>query len=874
MPLFPLIKGTFRALTRSNALDRELDEEIQSYLELLVEEKIKEGMEPGRARREALMELGGAEQVKHSVRESQHGAALDAFLWDLRHTVRMMRKTPGFTFVVVLTLALGIGANTALFSTVNAALIRNIPFEAPDRLAAGQKTTGGIPGGAVSRLDYFDLSDSASSFEGLAAYVPHRATLTGDATPEVVGLMFTTWNLFPVLGVDPVVGRSFLREEEVEGGSRSALISYELWQRRFGGVEEVVGNTVYVDDEPRTIVGVIPAGFRFMTEADLWLPIERGDYFIDRERDSHSLQLVGRLEAGVTLAQAQSEIDAISERLERQYPDTNSDKGIILHDLQRYMVGDARISLFLLMATTAMVLLIACGNVAGLLLARGQGRLPEMAMRTALGAPRSRLIRQLLTESVFMTVVAGTAGIGLAVLFQKLLLQLLPLGRPGLPEPALDSTVLLFTLLVSILAGTAVGLVPAMRATPSKPWEQLKTVNHVSAGRRSSRMRSLLVVTQVAISVVLLIGSGLLIRTMSQLTTLDLGFDPEKVLTGTVGIRSSVYPTPEQRSTFFSTLVERIETLPGVERASAVSKIPIASPFMDWQVWPVDQPKPGYGEGLSALIRFAMPGYFETMGIPILKGRGIEEIDRPDNVRVMVISEAVAERLFPGRDPIDQRVNLGWHDPYEIVGIVGNAKLDGVRADFPWAIYISSAQVSATSMALTVRTETDPLLFTDPIRGILEEMDADVVFSRPQTMTAIVDDDLSGLQTVTTALGLLAGIALLLTTIGLYGVLAYHVNQRIGEFGIRIAIGAPARKLLSLVLERSVRMVGAGLVLGVVISVLGTRLVQELLFETDPLDPLTYVGAVVFLGTVGLAACALPAWQAIHVNPVDVLRKE
>jgi len=338
MPLFPLIKGTIRALTRSDAQERELDEELQSYLELLVDEKIRNGMEPGRARREALMELGGAEQVKDSVRESQHGAALESLIWDLRHVARAMRKAPGFTFVVVLTLALGIGANTALFSTVNAALIRDIPFDEPDRLVAGEKTQNGAPQGSVSRLDYFDLSDSAKSFGGLAAHVPSQATVTGEAAPEVVGLMFATWNLLPVLGVDPVVGRHFLREEEVDGGGGAALISDDLWQRRFGGNADVLGRTIHADGVPRTIVGVVPAGFRFMADADLWIPIERGDFFIDRERGSHSLRMVGRLKPGVSLAQAQSEADAIAAALDEQYPDTNGGKGFILYDLQRFMV--------------------------------------------------------------------------------------------------------------------------------------------------------------------------------------------------------------------------------------------------------------------------------------------------------------------------------------------------------------------------------------------------------------------------------------------------------------------------------------------------------------------------------------------------------
>ena len=487
------------------------------------------------------------------------------------------------------------------------------------------------------------------------------------------------------------------------------------------------------------------------------------------------------------------------------------------------MVGDARISLFLLMATTAMVLLIACGNVAGLLVARGQVRLPEMAMRSALGAPRKRLVRQLVTESVFMTLVAGAAGIGLAIGFQKLLLQLLPLGRPGLPEPTLDTTVLLFTLLISILAGAAVGVIPALRATSSNPWEQIKNVSKISVGRKSNQMRNLLVVAQVAISVVLLVGSGLLIQTMSRLATVDLGFDPDNLLAGSVGIRGSVYPTREERSAFFSTLVERVEALPGVAKASVVSKIPIASPYTDWLVWPADQPKPPPGERPTALARFAMPGYFETMGIPLLEGRDIDRTDTHDTRRIIVLSEAVAESLFPGRDPIGRMVNLEWNDPWEVVGVVGNARLDGVRAEGDWAMYMSSAQVGLNVGWLAVRTEREPLLLAEPIRAILHDMDRDVVFADPTTMSAIIEENLTSLRIVTISLGLLAGVALLLTTIGLYGVLAYHVNQRIGEFGIRIALGAPTRKLMALVVERSVRMVGAGLALGLVVSVFGTR---------------------------------------------------
>jgi putative ABC transport system permease protein len=875
MPIASLLKGTLRALTRPEALDRELDEELQSYLELLTDEKIRNGMDAVRARREALMELGGVEQVKVAVRDSRHGAALDSLLRDIQHAVRMMRNAPGFTVVVVLTLALGIGANTALFSTVNAALIRDIPFAEPDRLVAGNKTRDGVPMGPVSRLDYFDVSDAATSFEGLAAYVVGEITVTGEASPEVVGLMVATWNLLPVLGIDPIVGRNFLRDEELVGGSGSALISHRLWQRRFGGDREVVGKTLFLNGEPRTIVGVVPAGFRFMADVDMWLPVERGDYFLDPQRDSHSLRLVGRLKPGVSLAQAQSEVDTIAAALERQYPDTNKGKGVVLYDLQRYMVGDARTSLYLLMATTALVLLIACGNVAGLLLARGQRRLPEMAMRSALGAPRKRLVRQLVTESVFMTLVAGIAGIGVAVLFQKLLLRLLPLGRPGLPEPSLDVTVLLFTFLISVLAGAAVGVIPAVRVTSFNAWEEVKAISRVSEGRRPSRMRNLLVVAQVAISVVLLVGSGLLIRTMVRLTTADLGFESNNLLVGKVGIRAAVYETAEQRSAFFTTLVERVEALPGVVRASTISKLPIASPMTDWPIWHADQPRPESGEGELALARWATPGYFETIGIPLLRGRGIVATDGPDAARVLVISESVADGLFPDQDPIGRMVKLGWtDDPYEIVGVVGDARLDGVRSDFYWAMYMSSAQMGSTYQWLVVRTSGNPLLVSDAVRAVIHDMDRDVVFADPSSMTSIIGSDLSGHRTVTTSLGVLAAIALLLTSVGLYGVLAFHVNQRMGEFGIRVALGAPMPRLMSSVIARGSRMVCAGLLSGMVISLVGTRVMQELLFETDPLDPAVFLGAAVFLGGIALAACVLPAWRASRVNPVEVLRKE
>ena len=527
----------------------DVEDELRFHLEMRAEELVEEGWSPEAARQEAQRLFGNVREVASDCRRvgrrrlrAQHRSSFfNEVRRDLAFSVRIAVAHPLLSAVIIGSLAIGIGANTAVFSTINAALIRDIPFDDSDRLVAGEKTIDGALKGAVSRLDYFDLRDSTKSFEGLAVYAPLQATVTGEAPPQVVGVVYSSWNLFHVLRVEPVVGRRFVPEEEEEGGSDSVLISHRVWQRRFGGNKDVVGATLHLNGEPRTIVGVIPADFLFMSDADVWVPIERGDFFLDQGRGSHSLLMVGRLNSGISLVQAQSEVDAIAAALEAEYPDTNNGKGLALFDLQRYMLGEAKISFFLLMAATILVLLIACSNVAALLLARGQGRLPEMAMRSALGAPRKRLVRQLVAESTFMTLVAGAIGIALAVGFQRLILRLIPVGRPGLPEPSLDGTVMLFTLLISLLAGMIVGVIPALRVTSVSPWVHLKTASLTSEDKGSSRIRNLLVVSQVAISIVLLVGSGLLIRTMDHLTGVSLGFEPENLLAGTVEIRASAY---------------------------------------------------------------------------------------------------------------------------------------------------------------------------------------------------------------------------------------------------------------------------------------------------------------------------------------------
>jgi len=498
-----------------------------------------------------------------------------------------------------------------------------------------------------------------------------------------------------------------------------------------------------------------------------------------------------------------------------------------------------------------------------------------MAMRAALGASRRRLIHQLTTESVVLTLLAGLVGVAVAFLIQRLLLRLLPMGDPGVPLPSIDGGVLLFALLISVVTGLAVGILPALRATSFHIWQQIDSSNRTSEGKRSARLRTTMVVAQVAISVALLIGCGLLVRSMAKLSTVDLGFDPENVMCATIGLQTTNYPTPTERTAFFASLNEEIEALPFVESAASVSHFPIAWTGTDWPIWHAAQPRPEPRDSEMALARMASPGYLRTIGIPLLRGRDIAASDREDSAKVVVISKAVAESMFPDEDPIGRMVKLGWSDDaFEIVGVVGNAKLNGVRSDFDWAMYLASGQTMLMEFWLVVRSDGDPSVLIEPVRRILRAKDPNAVLGDLRTMTSIVENDLTGFRVVMLALSLLAAVAILLTSVGLFGVLSYNVSERTNEFGIRSALGASSGEIIRLIMVKGLLMVGAGLALGFVGAVAGSNLIRTLLYETAALDPATFIFAAVFLGSVALIACLVPAWRAGRINPVEALRRE
>jgi putative ABC transport system permease protein len=678
-----------------------------------------------------------------------------------------------------------------------------------------------------------------------------------------------------MLQVSPAIGRLFEQKEAVVGGPPVVMLSYGYWQRRFGGDAGVVGKTLTAGGTPLTIIGVMPAGFRFLADTDLWSLTYRDGPGADARR-WHNLIVAGKLKPGVTIAQAQQELDSISASLAEQYPDSNKGKSLLLTSLRDYMVENARTSLLLLMATVVLVLLIACGNVAGLLLARGQSRLSEVAVRSAMGASRRQLIRQLLVESTMLAVAAGIVGILFATFLMRLILRLLPAGQFGSVQPALDGRVLLFTLLVALATGLVFGIMPALRSTGVDLSRQLRSGTRASEDKAGSRLRALMVAFQVAMSIFLLIGSGLLMRSLARQVGSDLGFRPEKLLVAEIQIQANDYPEPEKRLAFFRTLLAEVRSLPFVEAATLVNQLPIRDPGNDIYAWPAGQPPASRQETRSAFDRIVFPGYFGVMGIPVAMGRDLAETDTAGSPRVVVISRSMARDLFPGTNPVGRRLVIDMRDKieHEVVGVVEDVRMTSVRSDPYRTMYTSYLQRPGPRMRLALRASGNPERLVPSIRQILRRLDRNVPLAEPAAMVEVIDRSISGFRIVTISLGLFSAIALLLTAIGLYGVLAFWVNQHDFEFGIRMALGATGTDTIGLIAKRGFLLVAIGLVPGIGAAIFGTRIIRQLLFEVQPLDPASYLGAAVFLIAITAVACLLPALRALRIDPARALRAE
>ncbi len=806
-------------------------------------------------------------------------SVVEPLLQDVRFTFRSLRKQPGFVLAALLTLGLGIGANVAMFSVLNLAIFRALPYPEPERLVLGRTMwPGGFIGWTVSAPDYIDVRDQATSFEALAAMTPFSRdfTVTGGGEAERISGLWVTAGFFHTLGVSPYLGREFLPEESEPGGERVVVLSYEFWQRRFSGDPGILGSAISIEGSPQTVVGVMPPGFEFVEEVDVWAPMVRGEAFA-AARQFHNWLLVGRLRAGVSVTEAQSEVSVIMERLAEAYPSSNRDKGMVITPMQEAMVANFRPMLLMLMGAIALVLLIACANVASLLLARGSARRSEMAMRSALEARGVRLVRQLLTESAVLALAAGIVGTLVAVSLQRTLVAATPLTRLGLEAAGLQPAVLIFALLLALATVMLFGLAPAVSAARVDLVEDLKGGSRSVGTAARTRFRSGLVVAQVALSVVLLIGAGLLLRSFFQLRGADPGFDSERLVTAELGLLRAKYAERESRVQFYEELLAQARTVPGVVNAAVINQLPIRDPGNNIAVWDPADPPADASEWRLAYQRAVTPGYFETMGIPIRAGRDFEESDGPGVTPVIIINETMARTLFPDQNPLGRQVANDQGDEvgyYEVVGVVGDVQVSELGSQFEMVMYFPYRQRPFLNMRLAVRTAGSSLGIAGPLRDIVRRMDPDVPLADLATMEEVLSRSVAFTRTVTAALGTFAGVAILLAALGLYGVLAFFVAQRSHEIGVRIALGASAPSVLGLVLRRGITLVAAGLLLGLVAAVGATRWVREMLYEVSAVDPVTFVGVSLFFVAVALAACLIPARRASRVDPVEAFRTE
>lgn len=802
---------------------------------------------------------------------------MEALKQDIRYGFRTLMRNPGLTAVMVLALALGIGANTAIFSVVNAVLLNPLPYAEPERIVWiwGYNAPRGAFNASISAPDFIDYRDDSQSFEQLAAFtaLPTGITLTGADQPERIDALVVSTGFFESLGAQPAMGRTFISEEEQAGKHNVVVISHGLWQRRLGLDPEIIGKSLTLNGGSFTIVGVMGADFKFPVQVDLWAPIVF--HPLDpTSRGRHWLRAIGRLKPGVTVEQAQSEIDAIALGLAEQYPDTNVDYTAKLVPLRERIVGSVQPAILMLLGAVGFVLLIACANVANLLLARAATRHREIAIRMALGATRSRLIRQLLTESLMLSMLGGTVGLLLALWGVDLLAAVTPGDIPRVDEIGIDGRVLAFTIAVSLFTGLLFGLVPALQASKPDLNESLKEGSKTSStGARRNQVRSLLVVSEIALSLVLLIGTGLMIKSFMQLQRVEPGFDPANVLTMQLSLPPATYREDHQYVAFYQQLFEQIKATAGVKSAGAISELPLTRQRNDAPFTIEGQPPLPTGKQPVADVRTITPDYFSAMGIPLLRGRHFTDADTQQSAKVIIINDTLAQEFFGDEDPIGKRITI---DPttYQIIGIARGVRHRGLRGQPFREIYFSYYQDPRTAMNLVVRTTGDPLSLASVVQNHVKAIDKDQPVSNITTMEQLVASSIAQPRFHMSLLGIFAAVALVLAVVGIYGVMNYSVTQRTHEIGIRLALGAGARDIFRLVVGQAALMTLLGVALGLAASFALTRLISAMLFGVSPTDPFVFAALSAVLAGVALGASFIPARRAIRVDPVVALRHE
>lgn len=805
-------------------------------------------------------------------------------LRDLRLAFRQALKSPGFTLTAVITLALGIGAATMIFSMVDAVLLRPLPFREQERLLTvwGEVEQRNQKYAEVSIQDFTDWRERNQVFSDLALVTTNDndVALTGGAEPLHVRVRLTSDNLFELLGARPLLGRTFLPGQEDKPGTAVVLLSHGFWQRQFASDPGAVGRQVLLDGEPHTIVGVMPPEFRYPADIDLWTTLS-GIYAVPELRDLRIFHGVGRLKPGVTLEQAREDMDRISAQLERERPVANQGYSAWLAPIIEEILGDTRPALILMLGAVALLLLIACANVAGLLLARAASRQKETAVRTALGARRGRLVRQLLTESLLLAALASALGLALAWTGLRILGSLGAADIPRLDEVGFDTRVVAFSVLAGLVTAALFGLAPALQTARPNLTAALKEGGKSSAGSRTSRLRSLLVAGEVALALVILVMAGLVIRSFVELQRTDLGFRPDNVLTFRLTLYGQKYPEPHRWATLFRTVLERVEALPGVEEAGVVLLRPLSGPIgWDYDFTLEGQSQTEQATNPTSNHERVSPGYFRTMGIPLIKGRDFTWTDTEGSQPVIIINQSTAERFWPGQDPIGKRLRFGRFAQTErpwmtIVGVVGDARyreIEAVRPD----LYVPFLQDPHWAMDVVLRTESDPMTLARPVADVVRSIDPGLPVANLTTMEREIGDSVARPRLRTLILALFAGLALVLAAVGLYGIIAYSVAQRGHEIGIRMALGADRRQVLGLILRQGLGLTLAGLAAGLAgaVAVVATGWLGDLLYNVKPTDVLTFAVVPLLLIAVALLASLLPARRATRVDPLVVLRAE
>jgi putative ABC transport system permease protein len=876
----------FQQLFTRHKIYSDLSEEIQQHLDEKTEALMAEGMSREDAQRAAKREFGNVTRMQEQGREAWMWPMAESLWSDAKFAVRQLTKNPGFALTAILTLALGIGATTAIFSLVNTVLLRPLPFPEPAQLVWLSQQDHSMPGEVPESLsypDYFDWRAQNHTLSGMASYINGGVTLQSQGQAQRLDTQTVSSNFFQVLGISPMLGRDFRWDDE-KPGNRTVMLSYSLWQSTFGAAKDIAGKSITLDDHTYTVAGVMPKGFQFPLENPapaLWVSIaDDAAGSKTGQRGFDVLGVIGRLNDGVSVQQAKSDLSTIAANLAQQYPDSNKQEtsALVLPELQ-YITGDTRPALRILFSAVTLVLLIVCANVAGLLLARGSRRSAEFALRAAIGASRAAILRQLLVESVTLSLCGGAAGIALAFGLLQASVRLMPLDIPRMHDASIDGNVLLFDLALSLLTGLLFGVLPAWRMSRSAPAQALRDGSRgVAGGRGQNRVHSGLVIAQTAIGLVLLVSSGLLIRSFVHILNVDPGFDPRNVLTGRIGLSSGKFDHDRQLQ-FYQQILERLAPLPGVQSVSAGWPVPMGHGNATIS-FAIEGRPIARGDEPSEPLAVVMPGYFETTRIPLLAGRTFGQQDGFKGAPSIIINRAFANKYFPGENPLGKHIEARIGDGAyaksvrEIVGMVGDIKRKGLTSADDPMFFLPYAQAVVTNPYIVIRTSGDPAGTENTLRDAVRAMDKTAPVYQVATLEDYISKSAAQPRFQMFLLTGFAAVALVLAAIGLYGLLSYMVTQRTLEIGLRMALGAQRADVLGMIVRRGLALTLIGVGTGLAISMLITRLLSGMLFGIPPTDPVTFAATAALLLLVGLAASCVPAFRAARMDPMKTLREQ